>query len=424
MNIQHKANDLADALNAKCACMTLDRDRLIETLYTDAEVGTLWTDLAVTHPHLFAATPAFISSEILNKMTRVVETIERLAKSNEFQQTALAQAPRIAQHDFGPVGALMGYDFDVTPTGPKLIEINTNAGGAFLNAALREAQRACCVEVKDRFLKPQSPTFENLACSMFEQEFHLQKPAAKLHSIAIVDDAPEQQYLYPEFILANAVLTKAGYSVVICDPSDLNFDGHSLSYKSKTIDLVYNRLVDFMFGEQSHAALRAAYGSGAVVVTPNPHIHALLANKRNLVDLSNPEMLKSMGASTEDLETLTAIPRTRMVTPENAETLWTERKNLFFKPLSGHGGKAVYRGNKLTLSTWSAIRQQYYIAQDVAKPGERTIKGLDAKGPHKMDVRLYTYAGEVLLKAARIYQGQTTNFRTPGGGFSPLFAVG
>lgn len=39
----------------------------------------------------------------------------------------------------------MGYDFHVTPEGPKLIEINTNAGGAFLNAALREAQRACRV---------------------------------------------------------------------------------------------------------------------------------------------------------------------------------------------------------------------------------------------------------------------------------------
>ena len=26
----------------------------------------------------------------------------------------------------------------------------------------------------------------------------------------------------------------------------------------------------------------------------------------------------------------------------------------------------------------------------------------------------------MLLVAARLYQGQTTNFRTPGGGFSPV----
>jgi hypothetical protein len=38
----------------------------------------------------------------------------------------------------------------------------------------------------------------------------------------------------------------------------------------------------------------------------------------------------------------------------------------------------------------------------------------------KVDVRLYTYRGELLLAAARLYRGQTTNFRTPGGGFAPV----
>ena len=41
----------------------------------------------------------------------------------------------------------------------------------------------------------------------------------------------------------------------------------------------------------------------------------------------------------------------------------------------------------------------------------------------KVDVRLYTYKGAVLLAAARLYQGQTTNFRTPGGGFAPLLLL-
>jgi len=38
----------------------------------------------------------------------------------------------------------------------------------------------------------------------------------------------------------------------------------------------------------------------------------------------------------------------------------------------------------------------------------------------KVDIRNYTYEGEVQLIAARLYQGQTTNFRTPGGGFAPV----
>jgi hypothetical protein len=41
----------------------------------------------------------------------------------------------------------------------------------------------------------------------------------------------------------------------------------------------------------------------------------------------------------------------------------------------------------------------------------------------KADLRCYTYAGEVKLVTARLYQGQTTNFRTPGGGFAPVYTT-
>jgi hypothetical protein len=36
-------------------------------------------------------------------------------------------------------------------------------------------------------------------------------------------------------------------------------------------------------------------------------------------------------------------------------------------------------------------------------------------------VRNYVYDGQVQSLAARLYQGQTTNFRTPGGGFAPVY---
>ena len=48
--------------------------------------------------------------------------------------------------------------------------------------------------------------------------------------------------------------------------------------------------------------------------------------------------------------------------------------------------------------------------------------GRDGAAPVlKVDLRNYVYDGEVVLIAARLYQGQTTNFRTPGGGFAPVF---
>ena len=42
----------------------------------------------------------------------------------------------------------------------------------------------------------------------------------------------------------------------------------------------------------------------------------------------------------------------------------------------------------------------------------------------KTDLRCYTYDGQIQLIAARLYSGQTTNFRTAGGGFAPVFISG
>ena len=157
-------------------------------------------------------------------------------------------------------------------------------------------------------------------------------------------------------------------------------------------------------------------------MTPNPRNHALFADKRNLTILSDTAALRGAGATDEAITTLAAgIPHTVFVTPANADALWDGRKGWFFKPAGGHGGKAVYRGDKLTKSVWQDIIAGIYVAQEVVAPSERTIALDGVNTQRKLDIRLYTYAGETLLAAARLYQGQTTNFRTPGGGFAPVF---
>jgi uncharacterized circularly permuted ATP-grasp superfamily protein len=77
----------------------------------------------------------------------------------------------------------------------------------------------------------------------------------------------------------------------------------------------------------------------------------------------------------------------------------------------------------MTRRVFEHILNGGYIAQDLVPAGERTLKIDDELAIRKVDIRLYTYAGKTLLVAARIYQGQTTNFRTPGGGFAPVFQV-
>jgi hypothetical protein len=104
--------------------------------------------------------------------------------------------------------------------------------------------------------------------------------------------------------------------------------------------------------------------------------------------------------------------------------LWQERKGLFFKPAGGYGSKGTYRGDKLTKRVFGEIMQGDYVAQRLAAPGERAVSVGDAGSTLlKYDVRCYTYEGQIQLVAARLFQGQTTNFRTPGGGFAQVRVV-
>ena len=415
----------AERLNQVCFCITLDRLELLRAL--DAEVGSegFAAELATTHPSLISNVPVFVTPETMISLKRVVAAVEAAAHLPGYRDAALAWAAPIAATNFGPAGALMGYDFHITPAGPRLIEVNTNAGGAFLNAAVADAQRACCGDGPlIANLEPPQRDFGARIGSMFIEEWRRQRGTGCPRTIAIVDDAPPEQYLFPEFRLARALLKKQGRVAVIADAAALIPDGDGLTFNGHRIDLVYNRLVDFELAEPRHAALRAAYASGSVVVTPNPHVHCLFADKRTLTLLSDSERLKGWGLSTAHLDALRAtVPETVVVTPLNADSLWRDRRKLFFKPARGHGSKAAYRGDKLTRRVWSEILAGDYVAQAYAEPSVRVVERDGIPAALKVDIRLYTYAGTVILAAARLYQGQTTNMRTPGGGFAPILEL-
>jgi uncharacterized circularly permuted ATP-grasp superfamily protein len=118
---------------------------------------------------------------------------------------------------------------------------------------------------------------------------------------------------------------------------------------------------------------------------------------------------------------LAGVPRTVAVRAEEGERFWAERKRWFFKPAAGFGSRAAYRGDKLTKRVFEDILQGGYIAQEIAPPSEHPVLVEDESQVMKADIRAYVYQGRVQLFVARLYQGQTTNFRTPGGGFAPVF---
>jgi hypothetical protein len=338
----------------------------------------------------------------------------------------LADAPAIARHDPGGAkGVFFGYDFHLREDEIGLIEINTNAGGAMLNAVMARAHQACCLDAeKLAGAMAASAALEKNIVDMFLAEWRLCGGNHPLKNIAIVDSAPQQQYLYPEFLLFQRLFARHGLHAVIADPSELALRDGVLWHDDTPVDLVYNRLTDFMLESPASTALRAAYLEQVVVLTPHPQAHALYADKRNLALLSDAENLQALGVPKSVQDVLLAnIPHTELVDARHADRLWSERRHLFFKPAAGYGGRAAYRGDQLTKRVWQDILAGDYVAQAVMHPGERTIGADRNLQPLKFDIRSYAYGGVVQWTAARLYQGQTTNFRTPGGGFAPVYSL-
>ncbi len=414
---------LAEELNRSCHCIAVDPAKLQRSLESGPITAGVYAAMQREQPHLFSASPVFLARAHVDHMQAVIRAIESVIATAPFREWALGLAPEVARLDFGPRGAFLGYDFHLGLLGPQLIEINTNAGGGLLNAALARAQQACCTEVEAVLSGTCDPeALEQRFVDMFREEWRRQRGEAPLRRIAIVDEQPARQYLHCEFLLFRELFERAGLSAIIVDAADLERRGGRLWAGGEPVDMVYNRLTDFYLRQPENAALGGAYQAGEVVVTPNPRIYALYADKRHLTVLSDAALLRDWGIAPELIELLAAsVPETRIVEAERREELWRERKRYFFKPAGGYGSKAAYRGDKLTRTVWESMPSQPYVAQRLVPPSQRTIRVDGEQRPLKLDLRNYVYAGEVQLVAARLYQGQTTNFRTPGGGFAPVF---
>lgn len=413
-------------LNNTCFCSSLDREALQHALAGELGEDDLFALVEQRCPYLFSTRPVFLSASQAVRIEELVRAIESVVAMPAYRQRVLDNAPDIARRDPGGArGVFLGYDFHPRADRLGLIEINTNAGGAMLNAAMARAHRNCCLG--DRLLDQavvSGAAFEDAILGMFRSEWALAKRERPMQTIAIVDIAPTEQYLYPEFLLFQRLFARGGIDAVVADPAQLSFRDGALWMDELRIDLVYNRLTDFMLESPACQALRQAYLENAAVVTPHPQSHALYANKRNLVILSNAEMLAELSVPRDVAEILLAnIPRTEVVSEANAERLWTERRGLFFKPMAGYGSRAAYRGDKLTRRIWLDILAGDYIAQAIVAPGERAAGTRIEPETLKFDLRSYVYDGHVQWTAARVYQGQTTNFRTPGGGFAPVYTL-
>ncbi len=357
-------------------------------------------------------------------MRRAIGNVFRIAHSRAYAERVDANADPVARFSSGAHGVFMGYDFHLTEAGPRLIEINTNAGGALLNG-LHTA--ALCEPAKLDWLCCDPPPIEKVETRIvetFRSEFEaVRGQGARLERVAIVDERPSQQFLRQEFELFVSLFARHGIEARVADTSELarNEAGH-IELDGWPVDLVYLRDTDFQLSSTRTAALREAHLAGSVVITPSPREHHLLADKRRLEIFSSIRELEALGVDSEDARFLAqVVPETRPLASMSLKEAWATRRDWVFKPAASFGSKAVYRGDKISKKKLAEIyTEERFLAQRQVAPGTTTVRTPDGDQNMKFDVRAYVYRDEILMLGARVYQGQVTNMRSPGGGFSAI----
>ncbi|MCM2264832.1 MAG: hypothetical protein NDI73_06515 [Desulfuromonadales bacterium] len=347
----------------------------------------------------------------LQSMIRLVRLLDRLGRHAVYRAAVAVQVAESARFDPGHAAVMMGYDFHLTPAGPRLIEVNTNAGG-ILPAWLAGHPGT-----------PLPPRLKNRLLATFAEEMQAQSRGAlpQPRRIAIIDETPAQQFLYPEMQLFAELFRQWGVAATVVDPENLEASADGVFLGGERVDLVYNRHCDFTLDTPPLAGLRAAYLAGSVCLTPNPFVYALLADKRRLVQWRDATLLAACGlAATERELLMTCVPECLLLEGGDRERLWRERGDWVFKPVDRFGSRGVLVGEKMTRGRFEQLDAATTLVQRLVPPSTTEVPGF---GLMKTDIRLYAYRDRVLGVTARLYRGQVTNLRTEGGGFAAVQIV-
>ena len=305
-------------------------------------------------------------------------------------------------------GLFNSFDYHLAPDGPRLIEINTNAGGAFLQHAILEdargaATRLCGAIDQREVVAP---------VSMILSTWASLRPGRRLASVAVVDESPELQPLYGDMLGAVDALRATGVQARVSDVRSLRLESGRLADPQGPIDLVYNRSTDFLLSHPASAALLQAWQAGAAVVAPNPEVYRAYADKRLLLRLAAERCNGRAG--------LEAVLPTVEVTAGAAQELWRERKSLVFKPFNGFASRGVLLGAKITRGRFESLLDGGYIAQSYAPPITHLARVGTETARFKADIRVWTHGYTPWYAAARLYRGQVSGMRQPGEGFAPI----
>ncbi|MDQ6956144.1 MAG: hypothetical protein Q9M21_03000, partial [Mariprofundaceae bacterium] len=200
------------------------------------------------------------------KMLQFSRLMFQLKQNSHYITSLKDQLPATADAMFDESSMLMGYDFHLTDNGPRLIEINNNAGGLYIGANRWMKQPAIAELVG---------TLEDRISGMFPDTWQ---------TIAIMDEDVTEQYMYPEMQHYAGLLRQTGRTVFLVSPEDIQLKADGLYIENQRVDGIYNRHTDFYLDTAELAHIRTALMAGQVALNPHPRSYALLGDKSRMVD--------------------------------------------------------------------------------------------------------------------------------------------
>lgn len=312
--------------------------------------------------------------------------------------------------DPGNKAIAMSYDvhWDMVEQKIKLIEINTNAAFLFLSESLYKANE----------VPPPIPEFRiKQLIQCFEEEIQLSvaKKSRTLYEprrVAVIDELPEQQRLYIEFLFVKNFLQFHGWDCEIFDYREINL---------KNWDFIYNRYTDFYLNRPESKPLRDCFSSHEKTFSPNPFEYFVLADKQRMIDWHQDEFWNFSEQFSKYKSVIkNYVPRAESFSQVDSEIIWQERKKYFFKPKNSFGSKMSYRGSSISRKLFESLPRNELIRQEFIAAPEVTFETPEGPQKFKYDLRLYAYQGQLQTVVARAYQGQVTNLQTKYGGFASI----
>ncbi|NBV41794.1 hypothetical protein EBR96_03375 [bacterium] len=351
-----------------------------------------------------------LPTAVFNEIREAVAAVERVVRPVQYATVAVSDSPEIARTPYPVDAVFTSFDFYITNDGPRLIEINTNAAGAVLVYLLHNWHQL-----------PSSPAtpagFIDSVRDMFLSVMHQKGTPGDQPVIGIIDETPPLQKTRFDFELVADLMRTWDWTVVIGDPRDLIPTPAGASLNGHALSMIYNRFCDFYLESDLAAPMRKIYLGGKLPISPHPYEYALFADKSRLVQLGDPRFLSAIGATPDDIRRIQSVlPPVLRLKDHSADEIWAKRRSLFFKPARSFGAKSAYKGDGISKSVFQRLMDADTIAQPYFRPAP--FKTNDSE--YKYDVRVYTFRGEVQWVGARLFQGQLTNFKTPGGGFAPV----